>query len=108
MPTEVISLIEAGVAVLLAVSPIIISQYGKAKNAISIVQSFLDLLKVYGQSILDGTITNEEKIKIADAFIAVATVTHFDKTITATIDTIDQDTVDKAVNIVNAATAISK
>lgn len=106
--TDVLTLVEGGIAVLLAISPIIVAKYKDAAYAISVVQSFLDIVRVYGSAILDGSITDDEKIKIADAFIAVASVTHFDKLVNATIPTIDDETVRKAVKTIESASELGK
>ena len=103
--TDVLSIIEGAIAILVVVAPIIVAKYKEAANAVSIVQSFLDILVVYGVARADGEITNEEKIKIADAFIVVAKVTSLDKTIAAEIP-IPQDAVDGTVKIVEAVAPI--
>ncbi len=101
--TDVLSLIEGAIAILLAISPIIVAKYKEAIYAISIVQSFLDLLRVYAKAIADGTVTDDEYKDIGKEFVTVAKVTSFDKTITAEIPGLEQATVDAAVNVVNAA-----
>jgi len=102
--TEVLQLIEAGIAVLLAVSPIIVVKYKDAAYALSIVQSFLDLLRNYGEAIADGNLTDKEYMEIGKSFVSLAAVTHFDTTIKAEIAGLDQSTVDTAVNVVNVLT----
>jgi len=102
--TEVLQLIEASIAVLLAVSPIIVAKYKDAANAISIVQSFLDLLRNYGKAVADGNLTDQEYIEIGKSFVSLAAVTHFDTTIKAEIAGLDQNTVDKAVNLAQVIT----
>ena len=102
--TDILQLIEAGIAVLLAVSPIIVVKYKDAAYALSVVQSFLDLLRNYGKAIADGNLTDSEYMEIGKSFVNLAAITHFDTTIKAEITGLDQTTVDKAVNVVNVIT----
>lgn len=94
--TEVMSLIEGAITILVVVTPFIVAKYKEASYAISIVQSFLDLLRVYGKAIADGTVTDEEFKNIGKEFVAVAKVTSFDKTISAEIPGLETFTDDAA------------
>lgn len=110
--TDVLQLIEAGIAVLAVVVPIVIAKIKDDKliYAISIIQNFMDLLKTAGitmKEIAAGTVTDKQKIKLADALIAFITLIHFDKTISATVP-VDENTVDTAVNVIEAASKFVK
>ena len=100
---DVVSLIGGVIAVLAVVAPILVSKYSQLANALSIIQSFLDLLQTYGKAIADGTITEVEYTEIGKEFVTVAKVTSLDKTIQAKIPGLEQDMIDSAVNITKIA-----
>jgi hypothetical protein len=93
--TDILPVLEGAIAILVAVSPFIVSKYKDASYALSIVQNFLDLLSVAGITLVQitaGTVTDAQKIKLADAFIAFLVLIHFDKTVNAEIYETPADT----------------
>ena len=100
--TDVLTLLAGIIAIVAAVAPVIVAKFKDAKVSyiLSIVQNFLDLLQVAGITLAEitaGTVTDAQKLKLADAFIAFLVAIHFDKTIDAEINLIP---VNSAVNVV--------
>ena len=110
MTVDVTSLVEGVIAIIAVVGPIAVAKIkdSRISNAVSIVQSFLDLLRTYGKAIADGTITEEEYAQIGKEFVAVAKVTSLDKTIEAEIPGLEQATVDATVNVVKAVSSFTQ
>lgn len=105
---NVLYLIGGVAASIAAFAPILVKKYAQLANAISIVQSFLDLLRTYGKAIADGTISDDECMNIGKDFIALAKVTSLDKTIQAEIPGLEQNMVDSSVSVVDAISKFAK
>jgi dissimilatory sulfite reductase (desulfoviridin) alpha/beta subunit len=97
---DIVNIIEGIVSAFIIISPILVQKFYQYKEAISVVQNFLDLLQVTGitlKQVTAGTVTDEQKLKLANAMITFSTAIHLDKTVNAEIKGISQSDIDQAV-----------
>ena len=113
--TDVLYIIGSVAGTLLAISPYIIAKIKdvaiagqNATYLLSVIQNVLDTLNVAGitlRMIKNGTVTDAQKLKLADAVLALAVLLHYDDTIDAEIK-VKESTVDTVSGVVETGATI--